>query len=59
MGKPESEQDYLRFMAEDIEVYLSKETWEELDPKATELRFAISGYGRFYVKFDPADDDIA
>ena len=54
MGKPENEQDYIRFMAEDIEVYLSKETWEELDPKATELRFAIPGYGRFYLKFNPA-----
>ena len=59
MGKPESEQDYLRFMVEDIEVYLSKETWEELDPQATELRFAIPGYGRSYLKFDPADEDIA
>jgi hypothetical protein len=52
MGKPENEQDYIRFMAEDIEVYLSKETWEGLDPKATELRFAIPGYGRFYLKFN-------
>ena len=59
MGKPESEQDYIRFVAEDIEVYLSKEIWEGLGPKATELRFAIPGYGRFYLKFDPADEDIA
>jgi hypothetical protein len=55
MGKPENEQDYIRFMAEDIEVYLSKEIWEELDPKAAKLRFAIAGYGRFYLKFDSAD----
>jgi hypothetical protein len=55
MGKPENEQDYIRLMAEDIEVYLSKEIWEGLDPKATELRFAIAGYGRFYLKFDPAN----
>jgi len=52
MGKPENEQDYIRFMAEDIEVYLSKEIWEGLDPQATELRFAIAGYGRFYLKFN-------
>jgi hypothetical protein len=55
MGKPENEQDYIRLMAKDIEVYLSKEIWEGLDPKATELRFAIAGYGRFYLKFDSAD----
>ena len=55
MGKPENEQDYIRLMAKDIEVYLSKEIWEGLDPKATELRFAIAGYGRFYLKFDNAD----
>jgi hypothetical protein len=54
MGKPENEQDYIRLIAEDIEIYLSKEIWEELDPKATELRFAIAGYGRFYLKFDNA-----
>jgi hypothetical protein len=28
VGKPDDEQDYVRFMAEDIEVYLSKEIWE-------------------------------
>jgi len=28
MGKPENEQDYVHFMAEDIEVYLSKEIWK-------------------------------
>lgn len=54
MDKPENEQDYIRFMAEDIEVYLSKEIWAGLAPQATELRFAIAGYGRFYLKFDPA-----
>ena len=43
MDKPENEQDYIRFMAEDIEVYLSKEIWDGLDPQATELRFAIAG----------------
>ena len=53
MDKPENEQDYIRFMAEDIEVYLSKEIWAGLDPQATELRFAIAGYGRFYLKFGP------
>jgi len=53
MDKPENEQDYIRFMAEDIEVYLSKEIRAGLDPQATELRFAIAGYGRFYLKFDP------
>ena len=53
MGKPENEQDYIHFRAEDIEVYLAKEIWEGLDPKAKDLRFAIPGYGRFYLKFDP------
>jgi len=53
MDKPENEQDYIRFMAEDIEVYLSKEIWAGLAPQAMELRFAIAGYGRFYLKFDP------
>lgn len=53
MGKPDDEQDYVRFMAEDIEVYLSKEIWEGLDPQDTGLRFAIAGYGRFYLKFGP------
>ena len=52
MGKPENEQEYICFMAEDIEVYLSKEIWEGLKPEATELRFAIPGYGRFYLKFE-------
>lgn len=56
MDKPENEQDYIRFMAEDIEVYLSKEIREGLDPETTELRFAIAGYGRFYLKFDPVSD---
>jgi hypothetical protein len=55
MGKPENEQDYVRFTAEDIEVYLSREIREGLDPKATELRFAIAGYGRFYLKLDSVD----
>jgi hypothetical protein len=40
-------------MAEAIEVYLSKEIWEGLAPQTTGLRFAIAGYGRFYLKFDP------
>ena len=53
MGKPEDEQDYILFVAEDIEVYLSKEIWEGLDPEARDLRFAIAGYGRFYLQFDP------
>jgi len=55
MGKPENEQDYIHFMAEDIEIYLSKEIWERLGPEAADLRFAIAGYGRFYLRVDPAD----
>jgi len=51
MGKPENEQDFIPFMAEDIQVYLAKDIWEGLVPGTSSLRFAIPGYGRFILEF--------
>ena len=54
MGKPENEQDFIPFAAEDIQVYLTRDIWESLEPGTSSLRFAIGGYGRFTLEFDPA-----
>jgi len=55
MGKPENEEDFIPFQADDIQVYLAKDIWDKLEPGAKRLRFAIGGYGRFNLEFDPDD----
>lgn len=55
MGKPENEEEFILFQADDIQVYLAREIWEKLEPGTKRLRFAIGGYGRFNLEFDPAD----
>ena len=56
MGKPENPEEYVRFQDDDIEIYLAKDIFENLEPETEKILFAVQDYGRFWLWFDGSDD---
>ena len=55
MAEPEQPADFIQFDLEEdghpyATLYVARDVWEALDPKATELIFYIQDYGRFRLK---------
>ncbi|MGQ9466038.1 MAG: hypothetical protein ACUVXE_02245 [Anaerolineae bacterium] len=51
MGEPENPDDFVRFEADDLTVYVSRKLLETLKPGAKEMIFYVDGYGRFALEF--------
>jgi len=52
MGVPDNPEEYVRFDADGVTVYVSRRLLQEkVKPGATEMPFYIDGYGRFYLRF--------
>lgn len=51
MGEPENPEDFVRFAADDLTVYVSRKLLETLKPGAKEMIFYVDGYGRFTLEF--------
>ncbi len=52
MGKPENPEDFVRFDADGMIVYVSRQLLrEKVKPGAVEMPFYIDGYGRFWLRF--------
>jgi hypothetical protein len=49
MGRPDSVEDFVRFDADDVTVYVSWELLDRQKPGTRRLRFHIDGYGRFWL----------
>lgn len=52
MGTPDNLEEYVRFEADDVTVYVARALLEKLDPGATEQSFYIDGYGRYSLTLD-------
>ncbi len=52
MGEPENPDDFVRFAADDLTVYVSRKLLETLKPGAKEMIFYVDGYGRFVLQFE-------
>ena len=53
MGVPEDPENYVRFDAGGVTVYVSRQLLEEkVKPGAAEMPFYLDGYGRFYLRFE-------
>ena len=55
MGTPERQEEFVAFDLKDDGVpysrlYVSREIWDVMDPKAQELIFHIQDYGRFRLR---------
>lgn len=49
---PEEPEQYVRFEAGDITVYVSRDLLKtKVKPGAVEMPFYIDGYGRFWLRF--------
>jgi hypothetical protein len=47
MGAPDNPEEYVRFEAGDLTVYVARALLERLEAGATEQPFYIDGYGRY------------
>jgi hypothetical protein len=52
MGTPDNLEEYVRFDAEDLTIYVSQALLEKLEAGATEQPFYIDGYGRYSFTLD-------
>ncbi len=52
MGKPDNIDDFTRFDADDIIIYISRELLDRQEPSTRRLPFYIDGYGRFWLRLD-------
>ncbi len=50
MGRPDNLEEFVRFDADDITVYVSRELLDRQKPGTHRLRFYIDGYGRYWLK---------
>lgn len=56
MGKPEDVEDFERFEAGDITIYISRELLERQEPGTGWVPFYIDGYGKFRLQLRGAGD---
>jgi hypothetical protein len=54
MGRPDNLEDYVRFDADEIRIYVSRELLNKQEPGTRRLRFYIDGYGRFWLSLKEA-----
>jgi hypothetical protein len=52
MGTPDNPEEYVRFDADDLTVFVARALLEKLEAGATEQSFYIDGYGRYSLVFD-------
>ena len=52
MGRPEDLEAYIRFEANGITVYVSRELLNRQKPGTWKLRFHIDGYGKFWLRLE-------
>lgn len=57
MGKPEQSEDFVELsLCEGRQpygtLYIARDVWESIDPKANELIFYVHEYGRFRLKVE-------
>ncbi len=52
MGAPDNPEEYVRFDADGVTVYVSRQLLQKVKPGATEMPFYVDGYGRFYLRFE-------
>ncbi|MGB9775212.1 MAG: hypothetical protein ACPLYD_00125 [Anaerolineae bacterium] len=52
MGEPENPQEFVRFEADDLTVYISRKLLAMQKPGAKEMIFYVDGYGRFVLQFE-------
>ncbi len=50
MGEPDNIDDFTRFDADHVIIYISRELLERQDPGTRRLPFYIDGYGRFWLR---------
>jgi len=50
MGRPDDLEDYVRFDAEGVTIYVSREFLNRQKPGTWKFRFHIDGYGRFWLR---------
>ncbi len=56
MGKPEDVEDFERFEADDITIYIARELLERKEPDTERVAFYIDGYGKFWLHLRGAVD---
>ncbi|RLC93464.1 MAG: hypothetical protein DRI77_11890 [Chloroflexi bacterium] len=49
MGVPENQAEFVRFVADDLTIYVARELLEKLEPGAEKQPFYLDGYGRFWI----------
>ncbi len=52
MGEPENPEEFVRFEADDLTVYVSRKLLGMLKPGTKEMIFYVDGYGRFALQFE-------
>ncbi len=51
MGVPENPAEFVRFVADDLTIYVARELVQKLEPGAEKQPFYLDGYGRFWMVF--------
>jgi len=51
MGTPENLEEFVRFVADDLTIYVARELLQKLEPGAAQQSFYLDGYGRFWMVF--------
>jgi hypothetical protein len=54
MGEPDDRDQFVRFQADDLALYVARRLLEALEEGATRMPFYITGYGRFWIEFSQA-----
>ena len=49
MGKPDHPEDFVRLLAGDQIIYVSRAIQEQIKPGQQKLLLAVPGYGRFWL----------
>jgi hypothetical protein len=52
MGTPDNPEEYVRFEADDVTIYVARALVEKLEAGATEQPFYLDGYGRYSLILD-------
>lgn len=53
MGEPDNDKDFVRLIAGDLAIYVSRQIWDALKPGQSKLIIAVAGYGRFWLHLEP------
>jgi len=49
MGVPENQTEFVRFVADDLTIYVARDLLQKLEPGAEKQPFYLDGYGRFWM----------